>query len=211
MKQYTEIFLFFPLQSPFPLSFALLNSIDIRKNQCKRHEHPQNARHLFLSRCTPPSRGAQPRHKNKRICFPSRFLQKRNRGGRQSRFAASENHEKEVGHLEWEDSTLLEWKQDDYRIWVGDIGNDVTDELLMKTFSKYGSLLRARVVRDKRSGKSKGYAFVSFEDPLSFAKALREVNGKYIGNRPCKLRKSKWLDRGDLEALNNPPPPSKHR
>ena len=35
-----------------------------------------------------------------------------------------------------------------------------------------------------------GFGFVSFLDPYDCAKALREKNGKYIGNRPCKLRKS---------------------
>lgn len=37
-----------------------------------------------------------------------------------------------------------------------------------------------------------GYGFVSFADPIEGAKALREMDGKYIGNRPCKLRKSQW-------------------
>ena len=40
-----------------------------------------------------------------------------------------------------------------------------------------------------------GYGFVSFSDAVEGAKALREMNGKYIGNRPCKLRKSSWEER----------------
>lgn len=40
-----------------------------------------------------------------------------------------------------------------------------------------------------------GYGFVSFSDAVEGAKALREMNGKYIGNRPCKLRKSSWQER----------------
>ena len=40
-----------------------------------------------------------------------------------------------------------------------------------------------------------GYGFVSFSDAVEGAKALREMNGKYIGNRPCKLRKSTWEER----------------
>jgi len=30
---------------------------------------------------------------------------------------------------------------------------------------------------------------------MDFAQAMREMNGKYIGNRPCKLKKSSWEDR----------------
>ena len=44
-------------------------------------------------------------------------------------------------------------------------------------------------------GKTKGYGFVSFRDPEDFIKAMREMNGKYVGNRPIKLRKSSWKDR----------------
>jgi RNA recognition motif-containing protein len=52
-----------------------------------------------------------------------------------------------------------------------------------------------QVVRDKRSNKSKGFGFVSFLESGDYAKALREMEGKYIGNRPCKLRKSSWQER----------------
>lgn len=37
-----------------------------------------------------------------------------------------------------------------------------------------------------------GYGFVSFSDAVEGARVLREMQGKYIGNRPCKLRKSTW-------------------
>ncbi|KAK3279482.1 hypothetical protein CYMTET_12637, partial [Cymbomonas tetramitiformis] len=53
------------------------------------------------------------------------------------------------------------------------------------------------VVRDKRTNKTKGYGFVSFLDPMDFARAIREMDGKYIGNRPAKIRKSDWLKRED--------------
>ncbi|XP_072049751.1 uncharacterized protein [Amphiura filiformis] len=95
----------------------------------------------------------------------------------------------------WEDDSLTEWDPNDFRIFCGDIGNEVTDELLTKVFCKYPSFLKAKVVRDKRTNKTKGYGFVSFKDPGDFANAMRELNGKYVGNRPIKLRKSNWKDR----------------
>lgn len=36
-----------------------------------------------------------------------------------------------------------------------------------------------QVVRDKRTGKTKGYGFVSFSNPLDLAAALKEMNGTY--------------------------------
>ncbi|XP_077576572.1 RNA-binding protein 42, partial [Stigmatopora nigra] len=95
----------------------------------------------------------------------------------------------------WEDASLLEWEPDDFRIFCGDLGNEVNDDILARAFSRYPSFLKAKVVRDKRTGKTKGYGFVSFKDPNDYVRAMREMNGKYVGSRPIKLRKSMWKDR----------------
>uniref|UniRef100_A0A3P9JVH3 RNA-binding protein 42 n=1 Tax=Oryzias latipes TaxID=8090 RepID=A0A3P9JVH3_ORYLA len=95
----------------------------------------------------------------------------------------------------WEDQSLLEWESDDFRIFCGDLGNEVNDDILARAFSRYPSFLKAKVVRDKRTGKTKGYGFVSFKDPNDYVRAMREMNGKYVGSRPIKLRKSMWRDR----------------
>ncbi|KAG8200290.1 hypothetical protein JTE90_021940 [Oedothorax gibbosus] len=82
-----------------------------------------------------------------------------------------------AGGQAWEDNSLLEWDTDDFRIFCGDLGNDVTDEVLIRAFSKYPSFVKAKVVRDKRTNKTKGFGFVSFKDPQDFIKAMREMNG----------------------------------
>lgn len=95
----------------------------------------------------------------------------------------------------WEDDSLKEWDPNDFRLFCGDLGNDVTDEVLARTFGRYPSFQRAKVIRDKRTSKTKGYGFVSFKDPTDFTRAMKEMNGKYVGSRPIKLRKSNWRDR----------------
>ncbi|EPS60509.1 hypothetical protein M569_14292, partial [Genlisea aurea] len=101
----------------------------------------------------------------------------------------------------WEDPTLTEWPENDNRLFCGDLGNEVNDDVLSKAFSKFPSFNMARVVRDKRTGKTKGYGFVSFSNAADLVAALKEMNGKYVGNRPIKLRKSTWKERTDEEAL----------
>ncbi|XP_015523681.1 RNA-binding protein 42 isoform X1 [Neodiprion pinetum] len=100
-----------------------------------------------------------------------------------------------AGGQTWEDTSLLEWDEDDFRIFCGDLGNDVTDEMLVRVFSKYPSFQKAKVVRDKRTNKTKGFGFVSFKDPQDFIRAMKEMNGRYVGSRPIKLRKSSWKQR----------------
>ena len=61
----------------------------------------------------------------------------------------------------WEDQTLEEWPDNDYRIFCGDLGNEVNDDVLANAFKKYPSFVKARVIRDKKTLKSKGFGFVS--------------------------------------------------
>lgn len=70
----------------------------------------------------------------------------------------------------WEDKSLAEWPENDYRLFVGDLGNEVTDDLLSRSFSQYKSFAMAKIIRDKHTMKSKGFGFVSFIDPFDCAK-----------------------------------------
>ena len=36
---------------------------------------------------------------------------------------------------------------------------------------------------------------MSFKDPGDFTKAIKEMNGQFVGSRPIKLSKSNWKDR----------------
>lgn len=94
------------------------------------------------------------------------------------------------GGQTWQDSSLLEWDPAHFRLFVGNLAGEVTDDSLLKAFSKFPSVQKARVVRDKRTTKSKGYGFVSFSDGDEYFKAARDMQGKYIGSHPVLLRRS---------------------
>lgn len=94
------------------------------------------------------------------------------------------------GGTTWTDSTLLDWNPAHSRLFVGNLAGEVTDESLLKAFSKYPSVEKARVVRDKRTTKSKGYGFVSFSDGDDYFAAGRDMQGKYIGSHPVLIKRS---------------------
>ncbi|KAL3419125.1 RNA-binding protein C22E12.02 [Phlyctema vagabunda] len=94
------------------------------------------------------------------------------------------------GGTQWTDSSLLEWDPAHFRMFVGNLAGEVSDESLYKAFSRWPSLQKARVIRDKRTMKSKGYGFVSFSDGDDFFQAAREMQGKYIGSHPVLIRRS---------------------
>eukprot|EP01128_Nolandella_sp_AFSM9_P012709 TRINITY_DN953_c0_g1_i1.p1 TRINITY_DN953_c0_g1~~TRINITY_DN953_c0_g1_i1.p1 ORF type:complete len:337 (-),score=68.65 TRINITY_DN953_c0_g1_i1:153-1163(-) len=124
---------------------------------------------------------------------------------------------RQMGGKTWEDESLAEWPENDYRLFVGNLGNDVSNEPLRKAFSKYSSLAMVKVIRDKKTQRTRGFGFVSFLDPQDCLKAYREMNGQYIMNRPCQIKKSDWktrnikksaikdLRRGDIHRKHKKP------
>ncbi|WWD19247.1 hypothetical protein CI109_103705 [Kwoniella shandongensis] len=88
----------------------------------------------------------------------------------------------------WEDPTLLEWDPKWFRLFVGDVSNDVNERTIDEAFNKYPSYCKCKVVRDRLSLKAK-YGFIAFKDPEDFLKAWKEMDGKYVGNRPIRLSK----------------------
>ena len=94
----------------------------------------------------------------------------------------------------WEDVTMKDWPDDDYRVFISNLGNEVTEELLGTVFRKWPSFQRSRVIRNKFSNKTRGYGFLSFGKKEDYVAAMREMNGKYIGNRQVIMKVSKWKD-----------------
>lgn len=94
------------------------------------------------------------------------------------------------GGQTWSDTSLLEWDPAHFRLFVGNLAGEVTDESLYKAFSRFTSIQKARVVRDKRTTKSKGYGFVSFSNGDDYFQAAKEMQGKYIGSHPVLVKRS---------------------
>ncbi|KAF2687947.1 RNA-binding domain-containing protein, partial [Lentithecium fluviatile CBS 122367] len=97
---------------------------------------------------------------------------------------------REGGGKTWEDPSLLEWNPLHPRLFIGNLAGEVTDDSLLKAFSKYPSVSKAHVVRDKRSTKSKSYGFVSFSDTDDYFRAAKEMQGKYIGSHPVLIKRA---------------------
>ena len=113
-------------------------------------------------------------------------------------------HVRSAAGEKWVDASLAEWPENDHRIFVGDLGKEVSDDVLTRAFARFPSFLKAKVVRNTSNGAHKGYGFVSFGDMASMVKAIKEMDGKYIGNRPCKLKKSTWQQREAGVAVVGP-------
>jgi len=71
----------------------------------------------------------------------------------------------------------------DRRLFVHSLAWKTTDDSLAQAFSHHGQLQEAVVIRDKKTGKSKGYGFVTYKYSESAQAALRDPNKKIDGRQ----------------------------
>lgn len=81
------------------------------------------------------------------------------------------------------------------KIYVGNLSYDTTEDDLHAAFGNFGEISDLRLIMDRETGRSKGFAFVSFEDQVAAEKAINEMNGKELGGRTVKVNVAKE-DRG---------------
>lgn len=81
------------------------------------------------------------------------------------------------------------WPKNGFRLFVGNLANEVGDSELYEHFTRYASLQRAVVIQDSKKQASKGYGFISFGDALECAKAKREMDQSWLGSRPIRIKK----------------------
>jgi RNA recognition motif-containing protein len=79
------------------------------------------------------------------------------------------------------------------KIYVGNLPFSVDDEALKNIFSGY-DVEEATIIKDKFSGRSKGFGFVTISDDESAKKAVEEFNGKEVEGRELKVSEAKPID-----------------
>src|SRR5436190_17406574 len=79
------------------------------------------------------------------------------------------------------------------KLYVGGLAWATTDEGLNAAFAPFGKLLSAKVVKDRETGRSRGFGFVEFETDAEADKALAGMNEKELDGR--RLRVDKATDR----------------
>ncbi|KAM1274618.1 hypothetical protein FF1_024530 [Malus domestica] len=80
-----------------------------------------------------------------------------------------------------------------FNIFVGDLSPEVTDATLFACFSVYNSCSDARVMWDQKTGRSRGFGFVSFRNQQDAQNAINDLTGKWLGSRQIRCN---WATKG---------------
>ena len=76
-------------------------------------------------------------------------------------------------------------------IYVSNLSIDVRDEDLQEYFAEYGEVTSAKVILDKFTNKSRGFAFVEMADEEAAKKAIQELDGASVDGRTINVAVAK--------------------
>ncbi len=75
-------------------------------------------------------------------------------------------------------------------LYVGNLPWAIDDAQLTSMFAAHGTVVRAKVVSDRDTGRSRGFGFVTMGDEAGATKAIAALNGLDCGGRALTVRKS---------------------
>ncbi len=76
-------------------------------------------------------------------------------------------------------------------IYVGNLSYKVSDQELMEVFEEFGDVVSAKVIKDRESGRSKGFGFVEMANESEAQEAINELDGAEINGRAVKVNKAR--------------------
>ncbi len=94
------------------------------------------------------------------------------------------------------------------KLFVGNLPYSVTSERLPEAFSQFGTVTSSKVIVDRETGRSRGFAFLEMEtDDRSAPAAMQAMNGALLDGRSIAVREARrtsarwWWRRLDLAAV----------
>jgi len=77
------------------------------------------------------------------------------------------------------------------KLYVGNLGFDVTDKDLEALFAQAGTCESVAVISDKFSGQSRGFGFVEMGSNADALKAIEQFNGQELKGRALKVNEAR--------------------
>jgi RNA recognition motif-containing protein len=73
------------------------------------------------------------------------------------------------------------------RLYVGNLAYSTTEEELQSMFGQAGAVTSVAVIKDRETGRSKGFAFVEMASEADAQQAIDMLNGKKVGGRDLRV------------------------
>ena len=76
-------------------------------------------------------------------------------------------------------------------LYVGNLSYDTTEDGLRTLFAEHGEVESVRLITDRYTGRSKGFAFVEMTAEEGAEAAIEALNGKAVDGREVRVEKAK--------------------
>jgi cold-inducible RNA-binding protein len=73
------------------------------------------------------------------------------------------------------------------KLYVGNLSYDTTEDDLRSLFAQAGAVTSVTLIKDRATGRSKGFGFVEMGSQSEAEEAIKLLNGANIGNREIKV------------------------
>ena len=77
------------------------------------------------------------------------------------------------------------------KLYVGNLAYSLNDESLKEHFDAYGTVVSCKVITDRDSGRSKGFAFVEMSTDEEAQAAIANLDNKDIAGRPLRVNEAR--------------------
>lgn len=75
-------------------------------------------------------------------------------------------------------------------IYVGNLSYSVKEDELKEMFAEFGNVETIKIIKDRYSGQSKGFAFVEMPSNSEADQAIKALNGKLMNRRNLKVNQA---------------------
>jgi cold-inducible RNA-binding protein len=87
-------------------------------------------------------------------------------------------------------------------IYVGNLDMEATKESIRSLFEPHGTVAHVKLMIDRDTGRSRGFAFVEMSDSEQAGKAIAALNGADAGGRTLNVKEARQkLNRGQAPPL----------
>jgi hypothetical protein len=76
------------------------------------------------------------------------------------------------------------------KLFVGNLPYSVTSERLQEAFAQFGTVTSSKVIVDRETGRSRGFAFLEMETDDMGAAAMQAMNGALLDGRSIAVREA---------------------
>lgn len=89
------------------------------------------------------------------------------------------------------------------KLFIGNLSYAVTDEELRAAFEPYGEVVSAAVIKDKFTGRSRGFGFVEMGTREQGTEAIAQLDGKDLKGKALRVSESQPRPQGDRPSRPN--------